>query len=213
MGVLVGSMNRLGAWSASALVLIGAAYAGVVLLGMRASGFSHPIIDPVLAVMEVLTLLSAPLLVLLMTAVYESTSAGDKVYALAALAFMLLMAGLTSAVHFVGLTALRQSGTGELVWPSPQYALELLAWDVFLGIALLCAAQTFRGIGLERAIRNSSGITGILCLVGALGPVTAEMPLQFIAVVGYGIGLPVTSFLLARHFRRAGAGTAPSPAV
>ena len=201
-------MNRLGAWSASALVVIGVAYALVVAFGMRASGLSHPIVDPVLAIMEVLTLLSAPLLVVLMAAIYESASASDKVYALAALAFMILMAGLTSAVHFVGLTALRQSGTGELVWPSPQYALELLAWDVFLGLSLLFAAQTFRGVGLERAIRNSSMTTGILCLIGTLGPVTGEMSLQFIAVVGYGIGLPLTSFLLARHFRCGAAGTA-----
>jgi hypothetical protein len=180
---------------------------------MRASGLSHPIVDPTLAIMEFLTLLSAPLLVLLMVAIHESTAASDKVYSLAALAFKVLTAGLTSAVHFVGLTALRQSGTVELLWPSPQYALELLGWDVFLGISLLFTAPTFRGLGLQRAIRNSSAITGILCLLGTLGPATGKMSLQFIAVVGYGIGLPVTSFLLARYFMRNGVRTVPAPAL
>ena len=73
-------MNRLGAWSATTLFIVGVAYAGVVALGMRVSGFSQRIVDPVLAIMEVLTLLSAPLLVLLMTAVHASASAVDKGY-------------------------------------------------------------------------------------------------------------------------------------
>ena len=64
-------MNRLGVWSASALFILGVAYAGVVAIGIRTSGFSAPIVDPVLAVMEAFTLLSAPLLVLLMTAVHR----------------------------------------------------------------------------------------------------------------------------------------------
>lgn len=207
------SMNRLGVWSASALFIVGAAYAVVVSIGIHASGFSAPIVDPVLAVMEVLTLLSAPLLVLLMTAVHRSARSADKPYAIAALAFVVVFAGLTSAVHFVGLTALRQSGSGEIVWPSPQYAVELLAWDVFLGLSLLMAALTFRGGGLGRAIRISSVATGILCLLGTLGPATGEMRLQFIAVVGYGIGLPVTCFLLSRFFKRAPAGVGGKPAV
>ncbi len=199
-------MNRIGAWSASVLVAIGVAYAVVVALGMRVSGLSHPIVDPLLAIMEALTLVSAPLLVLLMVGVHHAAAPGDKPYALAALAFIVVMAGLTSAVHFVGLTALRQSGAGELVWPSPQYAVELLAWDVFLGISLLFAARTFRGGGLKGSIRTSSVITGTLCLVGTLGPATGKMGLQFIAVAGYGIGLPVTSCLLAVHFWRAAGG-------
>jgi hypothetical protein len=99
------------------------------------------------------------------------------------------------------------------VWPSPQYALELLAWDVFLGMSLLFAARTYRGVGLKRAIKKSSMITGALCLGGTLGPATGEMRLQFIAVLGYGIGLPVTCLLLARDFWRAAVDTRRAPAV
>ena len=196
-------MNRMGWWSASALFAIGIAYAIVVVVGMRSSGLSEPIVDPILAIMEVLTLASAPLLVVLMSAVHDTTGAGDRSYAVAALAFMVIMAGLTSTVHFVGLTALRQLGSGELVWPSEQYAIELLAWDVFLGLSLLFAAGTFRGGGLKRAIRVACLTTGLLCLLGTLGPATGHMRLQFIAVTGYGIGLPVTSLLFAIHFKRA----------
>ena len=205
-------MNRLGVWSASALFIVGIVYAAVVAVGIRASGFHAPIVDPVLAVMEALTLLSAPLLVLLMTAIHRSAASADKAAATVALAFVVLAAGLTSAVHFVGLTALRQSGSGQLVWPSAQYAVELLAWDVFLGLSLLFAAVTFHGRKPLRTIRLSGIATGTLCLVGTLGPVTGEMRLQFIAVVGYGIGLPLTCFLLARFFRRTPSGFEREPA-
>ena len=51
-----------------------------------------------------------------------------------ALAFMVLVTGLTATVHFIDLTALRQTGMEGIVWPSAIYAVELLAWDVFLGL-------------------------------------------------------------------------------
>ena len=199
-------MHRLGVRSASALFAIGVAYAVVVAIGMRMSGFSRPIADPVLAIMEILTLVSAPILVLLLIAVHSAASTGDKAYAIAALAFMALAAGLTSAVHFVGLTALRQSGSGVIVWPSVQYAVELLAWDVFLGLSLLFASRTFHGGGVKRAIRVGCVATGALCLLGTLGPATGNMRFQFIGVAGYGLGLPVVSLLLAWDFNRASAG-------
>jgi hypothetical protein len=206
-------MHRLGVRSASALFAIGIAYALVVAIGIRMSGFSRPIVDPVLAIMEILTLLSAPLLVLLMISVHAAAAAGDRAYAAAAVAFMVVAAGLTSAVHFTGLTALRQGGTGTLVWPSVQYAVELLAWDVFLGLSLLFASCTFRGGGLAGAVRAGCVISGSLCLMGTLGPATGRMQLQFIGVAGYGLGLPVVSFLLARYFARVavGAGVVRNP--
>ena len=63
-------MNRLGVWSASALCVIGVAYVVTLAVGFASAGFAKPIVDPVLAVMEILTLLSAPILVVLMAAVH-----------------------------------------------------------------------------------------------------------------------------------------------
>ena len=101
--------------------------------------------------MEILTLLSAPILVVLMAAVHAYAVPQYKVHSLIAFAFMVLMAGLTSSVHFVELTAVRQSATASLTWPSMAYALELLAWDVFLGLSLLFAAPVFTAGKLEGA--------------------------------------------------------------
>src|SRR3977135_4127468 len=98
-------MNRLGGGSASALCAIGAAYVIALAVGFTTAGFAKPILDPVLAVMEILTLLSAPILVVLMAAVHAYAPPDHKIHGVIAIAFMVLLAGLTSGVHFVELTA------------------------------------------------------------------------------------------------------------
>jgi len=187
--------------TALSLSLLGISYAITVSVGIYTTGFTNPITDPILALMEILTLISAPLLVILMVAVHLSAPSDCKVYSLVALAFMILVAGVTSTVHFVGLTALRQNGTEGIVWPSTIYAIELLAWDFFLGLSLLFAAPVFQGGGLKRRIRISLFVTAILCIMGMLGPLTGDMQLQFIAVFGYGILLPIVWLLIARDFQ------------
>jgi hypothetical protein len=119
---------------------------------------------------------------------------------LISLAFAVLVAGLTGAVHFVGLTVLRQTGMEGIVWPSIIYGVELLAWDIFLGFSLLFAAPVFQGSRLKLNIRAALIITGALCLTGSLGPITGDMRLQFVSVLGYGILLPVVWLMIARYF-------------
>jgi hypothetical protein len=194
--------DRLGLWSAAAIVGIGVAYAIALAAGFARHGLHDPIADPILAIMEVLTLLSALPLVTLMAAVHDRAAPPRKAYGLTALAFATLCAGTTSAVHFVELTATRQLGGGGIVWPSPAYAAELLAWDVFLGLALLFAAPVFDGDGPERAVRRGLLASGALCLAGTVGPVVGDMRLQLVGVLGYAVLLPVVSFLLARLFAR-----------
>jgi hypothetical protein len=101
----------------------------------------------------------------------------------------------------VELTAVRQSATARLTWPSTAYALELLAWDLFLGLSLLFAAPVFRAGKLEGAVRVGFYAAGTLCLVGILGPASGDMRLQFIAVAGYAGVLPAVCLLLALLFR------------
>jgi hypothetical protein len=183
------------------MVLIGLAYAVTLTIGVAVHGLTEPIVDPVLAVMEVLTLMSAPLIVVVVAAIHDYAPVNRKVYGSIALAFAVLFAGMTSAVHFVELTAVRQRGAGGIVWPSPEYAVELLAWNLFLGLALLFAAQVFDGTGRERGVRGGLFISGILCVAGIVGPAVGNMRLQLVGVVGYAVALPVPCFMLARLFR------------
>jgi hypothetical protein len=194
-------MNKIGMWSAFGMSVIGVFYIITAAIGMYTVGFTSPIEDPILAIMEMLTLVTAPLLVILMCTIHHTAPLDHKVHSLIALAFAVLVAGLTGAVHFVGLTVLRQTGTEGIVWPSTIYAVELLAWDIFLGLSLLFTAQVFQGGGLERIIRTGLIIVGTLCLAGTLGPATGDMRLQFISVLGYGVLLPVVWLMIARYFQ------------
>ena len=193
--------DRLGSWSAIAVFLIGLAYLVTLSIGFAVHGLDEPIVDPILAMMEALTLLSAPLLVVLMAAIHDYATVQRKVYGMIALAFTILFAGATSSVHFVELTARRQLGPGGIVWPSAQYAVELLAWNLFLGLALLFAAPVFDGGGAARRVRGGLFVTGFLCVAGTIGPVVGNMKLQLVGVFGYAAVLPVVCFMLARLFR------------
>jgi hypothetical protein len=204
-------MSRLGMWSAIALFLVSVAYALTLAVELASAGLTKPIVDPVLAVMEVLTLLSAPVIVIMMAAVHSFAPPEYKIYSSVALAFAILVAGLTSAVHFVGLTALRQLGSAGIQWPSALYAVELLAWDVFLGLSLVFAAPVFQGRGLKGAVRMTMFVAGGLCLAGTIGPAIGDLRWQRIGVLGYGAVLPVTFLLLAIVFRHSSTTRSRSP--
>ena len=192
--------KQLGFWSSVALVAVGVGYVVALGVGIAIHGADEPIGDPVLAVMEVLTILAALPIVTLLAAVHERAAPARKAHGLAALAFGSLCAGITCTVHFVELTAVRQLGGGGIAWPSRPYAAELLAWDLFLGLALVLAAMALEGGGRERAARRAMLVCGILCLLGVAGPAVGSMRLQLVGVVGYAVVLPIAAVLLARVF-------------
>lgn len=194
--------NRVGYFSSIGLFVVGVAYVVVVAFGIFQAGFDDPIVDPTLAMMEALTLLSAPLIVALMASIYETATPARKIFGVMALVFAGMMAGLTSAVHFVALTSGRQTDFGVLEWPSTLYAVELLAYDIFLGLPLLCAAFVFVGSGIRAFARWSLVVAGTLSLIGAIGPIVGDMALQRIGILGYGVGLPIAALPLSRFFHR-----------
>jgi hypothetical protein len=193
---------RVGYLSSVGLATVGVAYGIVVAFGISRAGLDDPIVDPTLAVMEALTLLSAPLIVAVMAAVYETARQDRRIFGLLALVFAAITAGLTTAVHFVTLTAGRQTGFAALEWPSTLYAVELLAWDVALGLSLVCAAAVFDGSGVRRLASRALLAAGTLSLLGTAGPIIGDMALQRIGILGYGFGLPVAAVLMARCFQR-----------
>ena len=192
--------RRMGLGSAAAVLAVGVAYVLALGAGFARHGLSEPITDPILAVIEVLTLLSALPIVTLMAAVHDRAAPERKAYAVTALVFAAVFAGATSAVHFAELTAGRQMGDAGIAWPSRAYAVELLAWDLLLGLALVFAAFAFEGVGPGRAVRRSLVASGALCLAGTVGPVVGHMRLQLVGVLGYAVALPVAAFLLLRLF-------------
>ena len=195
------SAYRLGTWAAGAVAAIGLAYIAALVAGFVQVGFDAPIGDPVLAIMEILTLFSALAVLISMASVHHHADPERKIFGMLALILTAVFAGITSTVHFVQLTAFRQMGVAGIAWPSATYAAELLAWDWFLGIGLIFAVPVFPGCGAERVLRLAFLLTGALALAGTVGPVIGHMRLQRIGILGYAGALPVTFFLLARFFR------------
>jgi hypothetical protein len=163
--------------------------------------------------LEILMSLCAVALVVMMAAVYCYAPPDRKTHSLAAPACMIVFVVLTCSVHFVSLTVGRQiepKVVSALLsqqlsfeqWPTLALALDLLAWDFFLGLSLLFAAPVFKGDGPPNRVRISMIVAGMLCLAGVLGPALGQMHIQYLGIGGYAFVLPVACFLLAMLFRR-----------
>lgn len=195
-----------------AVFLLSLAYAPVLGLGLASlESPNDPIGDPYLSLMELLIVLTAPMMVIVMVAVHRYAARETKTYSLAALAFMLLLAGTTSGVHFVVLTIGQeiQQASPDLApfliswkWPSVIYALDILAWDVFFAFSMLFGALVFTGGGIERAIRLVMITSGVLSFLGLIGVPLANMQVRLIGVVGYAVVAPIAFLLLAILFER-----------
>jgi hypothetical protein len=195
-------------------------YAITTVLGfLSLKSPQDPIGDPFFTIMELLIVLIVPLMVISMVAVHAYAAPDAKVYSLAALIFMVLMAGITSGVHFVILTVSRQLEAAGLTWmplllsfkwPSVAYALDILAWDWFFALSMLFAAPVFRGGRLEITVRILMIVSGVLSLVGLLGVPLANMQVRNIGIIGYAVVAIVVFMLLGIVFGRTQPGSGDS---
>ena len=202
----------LGVWSARGVFGLGIAYLVTLLVAFASAGtFSAPLADPYLAVLECEILLMAPLLVVLFAAIHLGPGRG-RVATLAALGFIALCAGTTSIVHVVLLTAGHQQWLAPSDhlplarpwdWPSIPYAVDIVAWDLFLGLALLFGATAFSGGKLERTVRTGMLLAGALCVAGLIGPFVGDLRFRWVGIFGYAVIFPAVCFLLARFFTKA----------
>jgi hypothetical protein len=203
------TIGRAAAWAVFSLVEI---YAVTTILGfLSLQSPQDPIGDPYFSIMELLILLIAPLMVISMVAVHAYAAPEVKAYSFTALAFMILLAGITSSIHFVILTVSRQIAAAELPWlplflsfkwPSVTYTLDILAWDVFFALSMLFAAPVFKGGRLETTVRILMIVSGVLSIAGLLGLPLANMQVRNIGIVGYAIVAPVAFLLLGMLFGR-----------
>ena len=196
--------RRIGCATACAAAAIWVLYVVVGVVGVLARPRGLPFlrqVDPYLAILEWLIIGFAVAIVGMMAALHRYVPDSRKSCSTAALLFNLAFSVLTCAVHFVNLTVGRRMDAklipslfGE--WPSVALAVDLLAWDFLLGLALICAAVALRDQGLGRA-RAAMMAAGVLCLAGTAGPASGHMEIQFLGIVGYAFVLPGACALLA----------------
>ena len=181
------------------------AYVVTLVLGfLSLTSPLDPIGDPYFSILEVLIVVMAPLMVLVMAAVHGHSMRETRFYSLAAVAFMTIMVGITCSVHFVILTVSRPlvsagfpwaSHFFSFAWPSVAYALDILAWDLFFALSMLCAAIVFQKGRLEQGVRILMIVSGVLSLAGLLGVALSDMNIRNIGIVGYA-GVSMGVFLL-----------------
>jgi hypothetical protein len=215
-------VRMLGAWSARTLVLIEVLYIAVFAAGFASiANLSDPLPDPYLAIGEILILVMAPIMVCLMLAIHQCAPKQAKPFTQVALGWMLAAAACTTVVHFVLLTVARHidattfQGYARIFgwqWPSTFYAIDIVAWDVFFGLALLFAVPAFARQGDARLVRRGFILSGSLCLIGLVGPFANVLALRTIGIVGYTVIFGLTCLPLSRTFN-AGTGQANSGAT
>jgi hypothetical protein len=203
--------RALGARMAELYLAFGVAYAVVMVTGFVSLGnLSKPLADPYLGIAEGLIIAMAPVMVMLMVAIHACAPAGAKTNALAALGWMLAAAATTMTVHFVLLTVGRLLSAStfpgyahvfSFTWPSVFYAVDIVAWDVFLGLSLLFAAPVFRN-ARDAWARRGLFIAGVLCLVGLVGPAVDNLAWRGLGILGYAVVLPLTCLAIRRAFSR-----------
>jgi hypothetical protein len=203
-------VRMLGAWSALTLFLIEVAYVAVFVVGFASiRNTSDPLPDPYLAIAEILILVMAPIMVCLMLAIHQCAPKQAKPFTQVALGWMLAAAAFTTVVHFVQLTVARHidsatfpgyAGIFGWQWPSTFYAIDIVAWDVFFGLALLFAVPAFTRRDAT-LVRRGLILSGSLCLIGLVGPFANVLGLRTIGIVGYTVVFGLTCLPLSRTFR------------
>jgi hypothetical protein len=147
--------------------------------------------------MEVVTIISAPLILLLIEAIITFTLPENKWWQHLAHVFTACCIVLTATTHFVNLTVTRPLMDKGLnvpkyfqigQWPSIEMAADYLAWGFFLGLAFICTAVAVFHVEKLKRIRITVLVCGIMCLVGFMGPVLNLEPLWYVAIMGYTIG-------------------------
>jgi hypothetical protein len=197
------------------------AYVVVFVVGFASVGNLKQVLpDPYLATAEVLILLMAPIMVILMLAIHDYAPKRAKPFTQVALGWMLAAAAFTTTVHFVELTVARHINPAtfpgyhrifDFQWPSMLYAVDIVAWDVFFGLALLFAVPAFAR-GSEARVRAGLIASGSLCLIGLVGPFTNSLGWRAIGIFGYTIVFALTCLPLSRAFySKAQASREPHP--
>lgn len=211
-------IRRFGFVSAVGVVVLGVMYIVPLVLGFATLPSPDvPFSDPWFSMMEILILLTAPFMVAVAVAIHSWASPGHRALTLASLVFMAIAAGITCAVHFTVLTLSHRADFASLPWlsslisfqwPSVTYTLDILAWDVFFPLSVLCLVPVFGGDRLRTAIRVLLAVSGVLAAGGLAGVALDDMSVRNIGIVGYAVVYPAAAVLVARLFRPHGAPVA-----
>ena len=170
-----------------------------------------------LPIMELLTIWSAVVILLLMVEIHRGAAHEHRSGSLTALLLTAGMAAVTISNHFLYLTVLPQLYPEASMppwllldgWPSITKGLECVAWGLLLGLAMLFAATPARPLGAH--FTWTMRISGGFALAGLVGPATGNMNLYILSTAGYSVGFLLLALELVVHFRSRRRSELPQP--
>ncbi len=202
--------RRLGFWSAIIVAILGAIYLALLIGYFATEGFAFPPTPFVQLVGGLVTILTAPALVVLFAAIRHLAGDDESILGTVGLSFTLLFAASVSINRFVQLTVVRLSPPGPASADlarflpystgSVMFALEILGWGFFLSLAALFVAPLFRGSRLQMWIRWLFVLFALFSFMSVLGLVSAT-PITAGAFVAWGPILLALAMLLSLFFR------------
>ena len=203
--------SRLGFWTALAAAVIGAVYALVIGVLFALGKMVMPPPQAMQLFGGIVTIVMAPLLVVIMASMHYCVPARKRIWSLTALVFTVLFAAMVSINRFVQLSIVRQGvangQTSDLSRFMPydtasvMFALEMLGWGFFLGLAMFAAAACFTSGKLSAWLRGLCVAYGVLGLTSAVGFIL-NSPISAVGFIAWGPVLDIIAVLLCVFFRR-----------
>lgn len=164
--------------------------------------------DMLLTLWETVTILSSPVMLLILLAILKKSSQARPVFKSLTIVFMTGTIILTSVAHFVNITVTRKLiAEGVNIptyfqigyWPSVEMAIDYLAWGLFMGFAFLVTAFSLQPTGNTfRRLKFMLLVCGSLCLFGFIGTMLINENFWYFAPLGYGVG---TIFVCMEMFK------------
>jgi len=201
----------LGFWSASVATVMGVIYFLVIVGALLTGQMKFPPPDWLQLFGGIISLLFCPVLVIVMACLHTITPAEKKGLSQIALAFTLLFALAVSVNRFIQLGVVRQSialgQTDGIEWflaygeHSVMFALEIMGWSWFLGLAMIFTSPLFAAQGYQHWLKALLILYGILALISAIAHLLAS-PLVSLGFVAWGLILFLITALLAVHFQQ-----------
>jgi energy-converting hydrogenase Eha subunit C len=167
---------------------------------------------PLYSACQFLAFLTPPLFVLLINSIHDKATFEEKTLTRASLCFAVIFATLSSINYFVqfstvrlGMLHGRPEGLEAFIQLNPDAvitAFNILGWTVFFGLSSLFIVPLFSSGKLEKVIKFSFLVNGIICFLGAIGYVFEINILNTLFFYGMGAAVIVISISSSIWFKR-----------
>jgi len=203
--------HRIGFWASTVLAILGCIYLALLVGYFTVEGFTFPPTSFVQLVGGLVTILTAPAILIIYTAIWHIAPAEERILGSIAVSFAALFVISVSINRFVQLTVIRLAPAGPASQDlarflpystdSVMFALEILGWGLFSSLAALFAAPLFGGSRLQVSIRWLLVTYAVFSLASVIGFATATA-LTAAGFVAWGPVLLALAILWIVFFKR-----------